>query len=149
MDSVKDSKDYPLKATIYGSGLLFLFVAYKTNPDENSFHEQFIETYTDMGLIDNDLRRPSSYSHVIEVNKLDSQRVLKRINFAFFSVIVKLQYDPICGVYVSQCSYLKPSFLEYAKERIVDVGILGRWRVLESKLKDYDVNPNEWNEVDN
>ena len=149
LDIVKDSRDAPLKATIYGSGLALLAVAYKTNPDETSFHEQLIETYTDMGLIVDDLRRPSSYKHVIEVNKFDSQRVLKRINFAFFSAIVRLDHDPVCGIYVSQCAYLKPSYFDYIRERVVDIGIFGRWRILDAKLQDYDVNPSEWNEEDN
>lgn len=147
LDTVQDCKDRPVKATLYGGLLSFLFAAYKTNPDEASFREQLIDAYVDMGLVNPVVRNPAAYEHVDHLNQLDSARVLKSINFAFFTLIVRLDYDPKCGVYVSQCDYLKPSYFSYLTERVVDVGVLGSWRVLNHKLRDYDVNPAEWNDV--
>lgn len=145
VDVFQQAKDRPLKATAYGSLLSFLFYAYKTNPDDTSFREQLVKSYAEMGLVHPDVRNPAAYQHVVLLNQLDSQRVLKKLSLGVVSFVFQGDYDSKCGHYYSQCTYLQPSYLSYFN-RIVDIGFLGQWRVLQSKLVDYDVNPVEWQE---
>lgn len=55
-------------------------------------------------------------------------------------------YDKDCFLYKTVCPYLKPRYLTF-HERIIDVGALDKWWVLETKMKDYDVNESEFNVV--
>nr|CAD7601450.1 unnamed protein product [Timema genevievae] len=48
-----------------------------------------------------------------------------------------------CGIYSSQCDYLKPRFTELT-DRVLDVGFLGRWWILHNIMRDFDVNPIEF-----
>lgn len=144
VEAAKDCRNRPLKASVYFSGLGFLFYAYKTNPDENSFRQQLVQSITEMGLVHPDVRNPASYDHVCHLNQLDSERVLKPLSLCFFSVIFRQDYDPKCGLYNARCGYLSPTYISYLTERVVDIGVLGHWRILRHKLADYDVNPSEW-----
>ncbi|KAI1292890.1 hypothetical protein HDE_06773 [Halotydeus destructor] len=149
LETVEDCKDRPFRAAAYGSGLMFLVYAYRTCPNEQSFREQLISTYTDMGLVNATVRNPSTYQHVCHINELINERTLKIINFGFFALMFRKDYNDHCSLYAAQCEYLKPSYYQYVTQRIVDVGFLHEWRMLNMKLKDYDVNPVEWNESEN
>lgn len=36
--------------------------------------------------------------------------------------------------------------MDILRERVVDVGFLGHWWMMERRMKDFDINPNEWDE---
>ncbi len=54
-------------------------------------------------------------------------------------------FDEGCGLYKSQCEYLKPGYLDFL-DRVVDIGCMGRWWMADKFLKDYDINPEEWDD---
>ena len=37
-------------------------------------------------------------------------------------------------------------FLQYSRDRLVDIGFLGRWWLMERSMREYDINPAEWDE---
>lgn len=143
-DVIQDAKDFPLKATVVASSLTTLFVAYKTNPTENDFYDQLNEANDEMGLIDPVVRNESCYQHLFTVNEARNQRILRHFNFTFLSLIWTHDYPKNFGQYKNHCIYLQPSYMSYITERIVDVGIFGRWRILDYKTRNFDINPNEW-----
>lgn len=146
VDTIQDSKNRPLKASIYGSAVGFLVYAGFTNPDEQSFRQHLISSYNEMGLVHASVRNPPAYEHICHLNQLDSERVLKPLSLGFVSFVFREDYNAKCGLYASQCEFLQPTYLSYLTERIVDVGFLGKWWIIEKKIKDYDVNPSEWPE---
>lgn len=46
-------------------------------------------------------------------------------------------------MFKSRCDYLKPRYLTF-HERIMDIGFLGQWWVIDKKMEEFDINPNEW-----
>ena len=55
-------------------------------------------------------------------------------------------YSSKAGLYTAQCEYLQPTFKEMISERLIDIGIHGKWTMFEEALKEYDVNIDEWDE---
>ncbi len=56
------------------------------------------------------------------------------------------------GAFTATCEYTKPRFLETlglwrSDSRLVDIGFLGRWWILEKKMHDCDINEDEWDEL--
>lgn len=143
-DVIQDAKDFPFKASIIGCSLASLFVAYKTAPTENDFYEQLNSCNDEMGLVDASVRNNSSYQHLYFLNEVRNQRVLRCINFTFLSLMLINDYPKDCGHYYSQCTYLKPIYRSYVRDRIVDVGIFGRWRIIDHRVKDFDICSDEW-----
>ena len=62
-----------------------------------------------------------------------------------FSIESFPDFDSVCGLYKSQCEYLKPGYLDFM-DRIVDIGCLDKWWMAEKALTEYDVNPEEWDD---
>jgi hypothetical protein len=143
-DVIRDAKDRPIKAAIVTSGIVTAAVAYKTNPDERCFTDQIISYVHDMGMVDPSVRHKPAYDHVHEMYTIWNQRRMRRLNLIFFSLMWQDDHTPDSGHYLSQCSYLKPSIASFFRDRVVDIGAFGRWRMLDHKLIDYDVNPSEW-----
>lgn len=141
---IEEGRRRPRKAIVIGSGLLSLYTAFKSNPDEMSFHDQLVSSYVEMGLVDPGVRNPRSYSHVHTLTSQENERILTRINFGFFSLILQLPVNGNCSLYTARCDYLKPSFMDYATNRIVDVGCFNTWWILRHRILDYDINPQEW-----
>jgi hypothetical protein len=148
-DVIQDAKDFPRKAIVVGASLTTLLVAYKTSPTENDFHDQLNDANVELGLVDPVIRNQSSYEHVYALNQYRNQRILRHFNLFFVSFMWIQDFPSNCGLYPSQCQYLQPSYMSYITDRIVDVGLFGRWRILDYKLKDFDVNPSEWQEKEN
>lgn len=145
---IQDARNRPLKACAIGSGLFTLYIAFKTNPNETIFHDQLVTTYVEMGLVDSIVRNPSSYDHAHELTRCENERILKRINLAFFSLMFEKPVNDNCSIYAARCSYLKPSYLDYIRNRVLDIGCFNTWWILKYKTVDYDINPEEWASVE-
>lgn len=143
-DCIRGARNRPLRATAIGSGLLTLFIAFKTNPDETQFHDQLVSSYVEMGLVDPVVRNPPCYDHVHVLSKGENDRILTRIDLAFLSLMFQDPVNKNCSLYTARCSYLKPSYWAYIRNRVVDVGVFNTWLILKHKIVDYDVDPEEW-----
>ncbi|XP_035218537.1 mitochondrial import inner membrane translocase subunit Tim29-like [Stegodyphus dumicola] len=120
-----------------------LFAALKSNPGERSFYDQLISCITDLAMVADPIRNPQAEKHVRFLTQCHNQGLLRCIDFAFFTLMWTADYSKDCDMYSAQCKYLKPKYFSF-HERIVDVGIFGTWLNLKLKMKDFDVNPNEW-----
>ncbi|XP_022239620.1 mitochondrial import inner membrane translocase subunit Tim29-like isoform X2 [Limulus polyphemus] len=121
-----------------------LVYAIQTNPDEQSFRNSLILCRNELSLVSDSIRNPKSDSHMQYLLNCYNQGLLHRASCGPFSVIWVDNYHPDCSLYDARCSYLKPRYLTFY-ERIVDVGIFGKWWNLRKMMIDYDVNPEEWN----
>ena len=144
-DVIQDAKDRPLMASLVAAALAAGYTAYRTNPDERCFRDQLITYVHDMGMVDPVIRHPPAYEHVHHLYDVWNEGRLRRLNLIFLSILWQHDYARQCGHYLSQCQYTQPRLSSFLTGgRILDVGIFGRWRVLDHKLLDYDVNPEEW-----
>ena len=72
---------------------------------------------------------------------LDREGRLAYRSFLLFSVVYSAHENSELREFSK--TFLAPRWLEYL-DRVVDVGVLGRWHYLENAMLDYDVNEDEW-----
>ena len=121
---------------------MWLYCA-KTNPDDRAFRDQLLTAMTEMAFLPHSIRNKESCSHLAYLESCHNAGVLRRLNLGVCSFMWLSNYDKAVGLYAAHCDYLKPKYLSFHK-RIVDFGILGQWWCIRRKMKDYDVNPDEW-----
>lgn len=75
--------------------------------------------------------------------KLRNEGRLRHLSVGVFTLVYRSDFDPDAMLYEAQCSSLSVPWRELP-QRVLDVGFLGRWWILDSKMKDYDVNEEEF-----
>ncbi|XP_074594065.1 mitochondrial import inner membrane translocase subunit Tim29 [Brevipalpus obovatus] len=147
-DAVVEVKDgaiqKPIKALIVTGVVGGLIYLADSNPNERCFLDQLVNSQNDLIEVSEQLRNQSSLQHVLHLNKCRGARDLKRLNLGFLSFLYRLDRNSDCALYINQCEYLKPSLKSCLTERLIDVGVAGKWWILSHKMFDYDVNSNEW-----
>ena len=145
-DSYEDSLENRTKTYCYLSLIGLFTYLYKTNPSPNSFESELINYQNIMSTIGEPIRNANCYSHLNELNDLDNKRMLSKINLLFLTIFIRKEFSSNLKIYPANCKYLQPTYLDYLTDRIVDIGIANRWILLNRKLKDFDINPDEWKE---
>ncbi|XP_071038874.1 mitochondrial import inner membrane translocase subunit Tim29 isoform X2 [Parasteatoda tepidariorum] len=145
MDTVQESSAKPRKAFIITSGLGLLLAAMKMNPDEQSFYDRQLQCITELSMVGDPIRNPAAENHLTYLTRCQNQGLLRKVDLLFFSLIWEADYNNECNIYPAQCKYLQPKYFTFY-QRIVDVGLFGFWINLKLKMRDFDVNPEEWNE---
>lgn len=109
------------------------------NPDELMFRKQLLESSQKVLLVGRPVQNPSSIQHVKWLEQCHNERVIRKINFGIFSLLWMDDYDSDCDLYKTICPYLKPRYVTL-HERLLDIGFLDTWWILENFMKNYDVN---------
>uniref|UniRef100_A0A1B6BXL3 Mitochondrial import inner membrane translocase subunit Tim29 n=1 Tax=Clastoptera arizonana TaxID=38151 RepID=A0A1B6BXL3_9HEMI len=141
-DVIVEVKEKPRKAATIATTLGLLFYCGKLNPDEISFRTNVLNCIHDIMLIGKPVRNPASEQHLIFLETCYNQGLLRRFSFGIFSVIWLDNYNSNLGLYKTSVPYLKPKITTYW-DRIIDIGFLNKWWILNNKMIDYDVNPSE------
>jgi hypothetical protein len=142
-DTIADAKARPGKAGFYLCLLGGVIYCIWTAPNEQHYFQSFVESRESLDLVAPGIRNPDSEAFVNEVSKLWMKGLLRHQSLGLFSIVWRHNEDPALGLYSAQCEYLKPLYSEMW-DRLVDVGIGGRWLILEKKMVEYDINYKEW-----
>jgi len=143
-DVQKSAKSRPFKATLYGVSVVFVLNLFRTNEGLRSYNADVVSACNRIGAVTENLRNPFSNSYVQTLGELNGHRQLRQIDLGFSTIIYKTESNPEVALFRYNCKYLNPTILEFFTEKIVDLGVLGHWLVLESKMRDYDVNEEEY-----
>ncbi|GFG35546.1 hypothetical protein Cfor_08281, partial [Coptotermes formosanus] len=133
----------PVKAMFICSGLGFMAYCAHRNPDEWTFRDKFLFHSNEMMLIGESIRNPQAVSHLRFLEMCHNMGVLRMLSLGIINFIWISDYDKSSGLYQAHCDYLEPKFSNFY-ERIVDVGFLGEWWILQRTMKDFDVNRSEF-----
>ncbi|XP_027237089.1 mitochondrial import inner membrane translocase subunit Tim29 [Penaeus vannamei] len=143
VDVVKDTYKYPVKAAFYYSLIGGTLYAFNTNPDERDF-QSTLQTYmNESAMLSESIRNPEVDAHFQYLVDCYNHGLVRRLSIGLFSFLWVDNYSKVCGVFKSRCDYLKPRYLTF-HERIMDIGFLGQWWVIDKKMEEFDINPNEW-----
>ncbi|XP_017580491.2 mitochondrial import inner membrane translocase subunit Tim29 [Pygocentrus nattereri] len=137
------ARERPVKATVYAALVGGMYACYRTNPDDTSFQTDLLETSNKLALLSPWIRSGTSDGHVQNLVKLRNQGRLRHLSLGLASLTYVVDFDHECSLYEAQCSALSVPWAELAK-RVLDVGFAGRWWVLDHKMKDYDINEEEF-----
>lgn len=140
---IEDGRQKPRKTIIVLTGLASLFAAMKTNPDEYSFQDQLVLHTDELAMLSDAIKNPESDNYIRYLTTCHNQGLLRRLNLIFFSVMWVDDYHSDCNLYAAECSYLKPRYITWY-DRVIDVGVYGHWWNVNRKMKDMDINPDEW-----
>ena len=143
IDTTKQCRDRPLKATFYGSLLASVVYCMATNPDEHDLEQQLLESHNNLSSVPQSIQNTDSCDYVLKLNELKNQKLLNYQSLGLFSVLYLSDWPKSCCLYVNQCQYIRPKLSSYL-DRIVDIGFVNKFRLLDTKMIDYDVNHNEW-----
>ncbi|XP_032683480.1 mitochondrial import inner membrane translocase subunit Tim29 [Odontomachus brunneus] len=144
IDVAKDCKKHPIRATIYTTLLGCSLYSSIHNPGEISFRDNMIKYNLKLMLLGEPIRNPVAVKHIEQLQQYYNEGIIRRINLGISSLMWVDNYDEKCSLYKAVCPYLKPRYVTFYN-RIVDIGFLDKWWVLENKMKDYDVNEAEFN----
>jgi hypothetical protein len=143
-DARNDARDRPLRASIIGSIIGLLGYCVARNPDEWDFRQQLIESQNNLSTVPKSTINRSSCDHVLELSQLLNEKLVSYQSLGLFSVLYLRDFSPNCCLFYNQCQYLRPKLYTYLWQRILDIGFVGKFRVLDNKMIDYDINYNEW-----
>lgn len=139
LDVCRQAKERPLKASVIGTGLGSIYYLAKHNPDESDFIEQLRENNTKLYLVHEEAMNPKTKEYMKFIHAAYNQGIIRKISIGIGSFLWLADYDKGLALYKSTCSYLGPEYLTFY-QRIIDVGFLDTWWVLEGSMKDYDIN---------
>lgn len=140
---VVGARERPFKASAYAVLLGGAYFCYRTNPDNTSFQTDLLETSNKLALLSPWIRSGKSDAHVQNLVRLRNEGRLRYLSLGVASVTYVVSYDPESSLYEAQCSALSVPWAELPG-RVLDVGFAGRWWVLHQKMKDYDINEEEF-----
>lgn len=143
IDVAKDCRERPVRAAMYISLLGGCYYSNRHNPDETMFRDQLIQSSIKLMQVGEPIRNPVSVQHLKWLEQCYNEGLIRRLNLGVMSLIWLDNYNKDCSIYKAVCPYLKPRY-ETFHERIVDIGFLEKWWLLERKMKDYDINEAEF-----
>ncbi|XP_059471886.1 mitochondrial import inner membrane translocase subunit Tim29 [Neocloeon triangulifer] len=146
LDTLKDIRERPLKASVYGTALGTAYLCAKRNPDEISYRQRLIEAQNDVAFTCPSIQNKRTISYLKHLEQFGNQGVVRYFSFGIFSIVWFDNYAKCLGLYEARCDYLKPTYLEICKSRIVDVGFWNKWWLLDKNMVDFDVNEDEWSQ---
>ncbi|XP_012260310.1 mitochondrial import inner membrane translocase subunit Tim29 [Athalia rosae] len=144
LDVVQGCKERPVRAFTYFSLLGSAYYLSKHNPDESSYRVLLLESSNKLMLVGKPIRNPVSVGYIQSIEQCYNEGIIRRFSLGILSFIWLDNYEKECAHYKARCSYLKPQLLGF-HHRIIDIGFMDTWWVLEEKMKDFDINEEEFN----
>ncbi|XP_059847932.1 mitochondrial import inner membrane translocase subunit Tim29 [Hypanus sabinus] len=137
------ARDSPGKAAFYGLLLAGAGTCAYNSPTDKSFQAALLESSNQLLLLSPWVRSGRADHHIQKLITMQNQGRLRHQSLVLFSLMYAAPYDADTSIYDAQCKYLVPRWSDFPS-RVLDVGFLGRWWVLGSKMKDWDINDDEF-----
>ena len=146
--AIKYARERPIKVMLQLSTLGLGSYSYTKNPNLQSYEDSLKASAHQLLQVSSLIRNKKSESYVNELMECLDQCRLTRRSFGIFSVLLKNEFSQEYDSVNKNCYYVQPRWLNIY-DRIVDIGFLDRWFLLEKAMEDYDVNDEEFvNSVD-
>ena len=143
----RDAKRRPLKASFYGASIVFVLNLFRTNEGLKSYASEVVSACNRLGAVSEGMRNPISNGYVQIIGELNGHRQLRQVDLGFSTLIYKTDSNPDVRLYRYTCKHLNPSLKEFFTEKLVDLGILGHWIKLETMMRNYDINEDEYKDL--
>lgn len=112
-------------------------------PSEAAFEEALLDASGALLLLAPATRNRASEAYVQQLLWLRGRGRLRHVNLGLCSLVYEAPYDLQTSLYQARCRYLRPRWAEFPG-RVLDVGFGGRWWVLGARMRDCDVNDDEF-----
>ncbi|XP_036611712.1 mitochondrial import inner membrane translocase subunit Tim29 [Trichosurus vulpecula] len=142
-DAAIAARERPLRAALYAGLLGGAAACAHRTPEEASFEEALLDASGTLLLLAPGTRNPGSEAHVQRLLWLRGRGRLRHRNLGVCSLLYEAPCDPEASLYQARCSHLQPRWADFPG-RVLDVGFLGRWWVLSARMRDFDINDDEF-----
>ena len=143
VDVADKANKHPFKAICWSTGILCSILAFRTRPDKQDYIDTLMRGANEMALVAESSRNQKSVDALLERRKAISSGHLRVVNVLFASVVLTHpSQSEGCELFSDQCKLVRPPLFTW-QEYLLDVGVLGRWLVLEKRLEHYDVNEDD------
>ncbi|RUS83081.1 hypothetical protein EGW08_009167 [Elysia chlorotica] len=144
-ETVQDITSGSIKAAVYLSGLVSLGILHKANPSERDLDTVLMESAHDLSLVGESIRSREADEFVDKLCSARRDGRLHHTNLGILSLVWVSEHRDELDLYSAKCKHTNLPWYQW-HEKVVDVGILGKYMTLNRLMKDYDVNPSEWKE---
>lgn len=112
-------------------------------PSEAAFEEALLDASGTLLLLAPATRSRPAEGFVQRLLWLRGRGRLRHVNLGLCSLVYEAPCDPQASLYQARCRYLQPRWADFPG-RVLDVGFVGRWWVLGARMRDCDVNDEEF-----
>lgn len=142
-DAAAAARARPGRAAVYvgllGGAAAFCALA----PSETAFEEALLDASGSLLLLAPTTRNRHSEAFLQRLLWLRGRGLLRHVNLGLCSLVYEAPFDAQASLYQARCRYLQPRWIDFPG-RVLDVGFLGRWWVLENRMRDCDINDDEF-----
>ena len=138
-DLLIEARQRPLKTVVYLFTGSLVVTTWRKRPNYASYLKEVMEYSNEMGMCNESLINPQAKRYIDNVIMLNADGRLRYVNLGLCGIVIRRSYSPYCANYAETCEYLQPRIWK-TFERIVDIGVWGRWVQLEKRMVDFDVN---------
>ncbi|XP_061299856.1 mitochondrial import inner membrane translocase subunit Tim29 [Pezoporus flaviventris] len=142
-ETAQSARQRPLALAVTAAALSGAAACGSSVPSAESFEAAVVEAAGSLLVLSPGTRSPGAERHV---QRLLRRREAGRLRYRHL-VLLAVVYEAPCSasaqLYASRCRYLQPLWRQ-APARLLDVGFCGRWWLLRHRLRDYDVNEDEF-----
>ncbi|XP_045709192.1 mitochondrial import inner membrane translocase subunit Tim29 [Phyllostomus hastatus] len=142
-DAAAAARARPGRAAVYLGLLGGAATCCALAPSEQAFEEALLDASGTLLLLAPATRNRDSEAYVQQLLWLRGRGRLRHVNLGLCSLVYEAPYDPQASLYQARCHYLQPRWAEFP-DRILDVGFVGRWWVLGARMRDCDINDDEF-----
>ncbi|KAM5238044.1 mitochondrial import inner membrane translocase subunit Tim29 [Ctenodactylus gundi] len=112
-------------------------------PGEAAFEEALLEASGTLLLLAPATRDRDAESFVQRLLWLRGRGCLRHASLGLCSLVYEAPFDAQASLYQARCRYLQPRWVDFPG-RVLDVGFAGRWWVLGARMRDCDINHEEF-----
>ncbi|KAM6218302.1 mitochondrial import inner membrane translocase subunit Tim29 [Rhynchocyon petersi] len=142
-DAAAAARARPVRAAVYVGLLGGAAACCALAPSETAFEEALLDASGTLLLLAPATRNRHSEAHLQRLLWLRGRGRLRHQNLGLCSLVYEAPFDAQTSLYQARCSYLQPRWVDFPG-RVLDVGFVGRWWVLGARMRDYDINDDEF-----
>uniref|UniRef100_A0A8D2JGJ9 Translocase of inner mitochondrial membrane 29 n=1 Tax=Sciurus vulgaris TaxID=55149 RepID=A0A8D2JGJ9_SCIVU len=142
-DAVAAARARPERAAVYVELLGGAAACCALPPSEAAFEEALLDASGTVLLLAPATRNRDSEGFVQRLLWLRGLGRLRHVNLGLCSLVYEAPFDSQASLYQARCRYLQPRWVDFPG-RILDVGFVGHWWVLGARMRDCDINDDEF-----
>ncbi|XP_064293324.1 mitochondrial import inner membrane translocase subunit Tim29 [Phalacrocorax carbo] len=142
-EAASDARRRPAAAAASMAGLAGAAACVAAVPSAESFEAATVEAADALLLLSPATRSPGADRHVQRLLRRRDAGRLRYRHLLFAAVVYEAPHADDTALYPARCRYLRPRWRDLPA-RLLDVGFWGRWWVLGARLRDCDVNEEEF-----
>ncbi|XP_004632916.1 mitochondrial import inner membrane translocase subunit Tim29 [Octodon degus] len=142
-DAAAAARARPGRAALYSGLLGGAAFCFALAPSEAAFEEALLEASGTLLLLAPATRNRDSESFLQRLLWLRGRGCLRHVNLGPCSLVYEAPFDAQASLYQARCRYLQPRWVDFPG-RVLDVGFVGRWWVLRARMRDCDINHDEF-----